>query len=55
MLSLDEIPPELIINWDQTAIQYVPGPWNLKVQKKLRLPGKMTKADNRCAHWINGW
>jgi len=28
IVSMDEIPPQLIINFDQTAINYVPTPWS---------------------------
>ena len=46
VVSLDEIPPELIINWDQTAIQYVPvGSWTMESEgaKKVEIAGKDDK------------
>ena len=44
--SLDEIPPALIINWDQTGINYVPvSSWTMEVEdsKKVELVGKDEK------------
>ena len=33
VVELDEIPPQLIINWDQTAIYYVPvGSWTMELK-----------------------
>lgn len=44
IVCLDEIPPELIINWDQTAIQYVPvGSWTMEYAKKVEIAGKDDK------------
>ena len=46
VVSLDEIPPELIINWDQTTIQYVPvGSWTMESEgaKKVEIAGKDDK------------
>jgi len=44
VVELDEIPPQLIINWDQTAIHYVPGPWSWKVLKEWILQERMINA-----------
>ena len=44
--SLDEIPPALIINWDQTGINYVPvSSWTMEVEgsKRVELVGKDDK------------
>ena len=44
--SLDEIPPALIINWDQTGINYVPvSSWTMAVEgsKRVELVGKDDK------------
>ena len=46
IVCLDKIPPELIINWDQTAIQYVPvGSWTMEFEgaKKVQIAGKDNK------------
>ena len=46
VVSLDEIPPELIINWYQIAIQYVPvGSWTMESEgaKKVEIAGKDDK------------
>ena len=44
-ICLDEIPPELIINWDQTAIQYVPVGWTMEseVAKRVEISRKDDK------------
>lgn len=37
-VSLDEIPPALVINWDQTAIQYVPtSSWTMEEEGARRV------------------
>ena len=34
LVHLEDIPPELIINWDQTAIHYVPiSSWSMEVER----------------------
>ena len=34
IVSLEEIPPDLIINWDQTGINYVPvGSWTMEKER----------------------
>ena len=46
VVSLDEVPPALIINWDQTAIQYVPvSSWTMEIEgtKRIELAGKDDK------------
>ena len=46
VVCLDEIPPKLIINWDQTAIQYVPvGSWTMESEgaKKVEIARKDDK------------
>ena len=46
MVELDEIPPQLIINWDQTAIYYVPvGSWTMELEgaKRVEIAGKDDK------------
>ena len=43
VVELDEIPPQLIINWDQTAIYYVPvGSWTMELEgaKRVEIAGK---------------
>ena len=43
VVDLEEIPPELIINWDQTAIHYVPvSSWSIEVEgsKRVEVVGK---------------
>ena len=45
-MILDEIPLDLIINWDQTGINYVPvSSWTMEVEgsKRLELVGKDDK------------
>ena len=45
-MDLEEIPPELIINWDQTAIHYVPvSSWSMEVEgsKQVEVVGKDNK------------
>jgi len=46
VVSLDEIPPALVINWDQTAIQYVPtSSWNMEEEgaRRVEIAGKDDK------------
>ena len=46
VVELDEIPPQLIINWDQTAIHYVPvGSWTMELEgaKRVDIAGKDDK------------
>ena len=46
IVSLEEIPPDLIINWDQTSISYVPvGSWTMKKEgaRGVELAGKDNK------------
>ena len=48
-MSLEEIPPDLIINWDQTGINYVPvGSWTMEKEgaRRVELVGKDDK--HRC-------
>ena len=33
VVEMEEIPYELIINWDRTGIRYIPGLWRKKEQK----------------------
>lgn len=41
-VEFNDIPQELIFNWDQTGINLVPtGPWIEEVKKELRLWGTM--------------
>ena len=35
-VTMEEIPPDLILNWDQTGIKIVHGPWNDRVQSEYR-------------------
>ena len=47
IVSLEEIPPDLIINWDQTGINYVPvGSWTMEKEgaRRVELVGK----DDKC-------
>ena len=46
VVELDEIPPQLIINWDQTAIYYVPiRSWTMELEgaKRVEIAGKDDK------------
>ena len=46
VVELDEIPPQLIINWDQTTIYYVPvGSWIMELEgaKRVEIAGKDDK------------
>ena len=46
VVSLDNIPPSLVINWDQTAIQYVPiSSWTMEQEgaKRVEIAGKDDK------------
>jgi len=46
LVDLEDIPPALIINWDQTAINYVPpASWTMEVErsKRVDLAGKDDK------------
>ena len=46
IVSLEEIPPDLIINWDQTGINYVPvGSWTMEKEgaRRVELVGKDDK------------
>lgn len=46
LVDLEDIPPALIINWDQTAINYVPpASWTMEVEgrKRVDLVGKDDK------------
>ena len=46
IVSLEEIPPDLIINWDQTGINYVPvGSWTMEKEgaQRVKLAGKDDK------------
>ena len=46
VVELDEIPPELVINWDQTATYYVPvGSWTMEMDgaKRVEIAGKDDK------------
>lgn len=41
-IEFDDIPPELVINWDQTGIQYHPGQWRRRGQSGSKLLVLMT-------------
>ena len=46
VVSLDDIPPALIVNWDQTGINYVPvssWPTESEGSKRVELVGKDDK------------
>ena len=46
VVSMDEIPPALVINWDQTAIQYVPtSSWTMEEEgaRRVEIAGKDDK------------
>jgi len=46
IVSLEKIPPDLIINWDQAGINYVPiGSWTMKKEgaRRVELAGKGDK------------
>ena len=55
VISLDEIPPALISNWDQTGINYVPvSSWTMESEgwKRVDLAGK---GDKRQITAVFGW
>jgi len=46
IVSFEEIPPDLVINWDQTGINYVPvGSWTMEKEgtRRVELAGKDDK------------
>ena len=46
VVSLDDMPPALIVNWDQTGINYVPvSSWTMESEglKRVELVGKDDK------------
>ena len=46
IVTFDDIPPELIVNWDQTGINYVPvGSWTMEVEgaRRVEIVGKDDK------------
>jgi len=46
VVELDEIPPQLKLNWNQTAIHYVPvGSWTMELEgaKRVDIAGKDDK------------
>ena len=46
VVSFDEIPPRLVINWDQTGIPYIPvSSWMMEKEgtKRIELAGKEDK------------
>ena len=36
MIEMEEIPSELVINWDQTGIHYVAGQWQKRALNELK-------------------
>ena len=38
-VGMEKIPDSLVINWDQTGIQYIPGQWRRKVRSELKSQG----------------
>ena len=45
VVAMDEVPPELIINWDQTGHNYVPvSLWTMAEDGVLKLMGRMINA-----------
>ena len=51
---MDEIPEELIINFDQTALNYVPAtPWTMEEQrtKRIEVIGKGAKRQITAMFW----
>ena len=55
VIELDEIPPQLIINWDQTAIHYIPvGSWTMELEgtKRVDIAGK---GDKQQITAVYGW
>jgi len=58
-MSLGSHPPQLIINWDQTAVHYVPvGSWTMELEgaKRVDIAGKVDKTTNNCSiWWVYGW
>ena len=54
---MDEIPPALIINWDQTGINYVPvGSWTMEVEgtKRVEMIGKDDKQQQQMTALLAG-
>ena len=46
IVTFDDIPPELIVNWDQTGINYIPvGSWTMEVEgaRRVEIAGKDDK------------
>ena len=46
IVNFEEIPPDLVINWDQTGINYVPiGSWTMEKEgiRRVELAGKDDK------------
>ena len=45
VVEMDEIPSELVINWDQTGINYIPASWTMAEEgsKRVEMIGKDDK------------
>ncbi len=57
---MEEVPPEMILNWDQSGIKLVPSSnWTLEKQgsKRVELTGMNDKRQitYRCVLWFYGW
>ena len=55
VIELDEIPLQLSINWDQTAIHYVPvGSWTMELEgaKRVDIAGKDDKLQYLLGLWL---
>ena len=48
---MEEVPPELIINWDHTGISIVPGSaWTMEVKGSKRV--EIVGISDHCAQWL---
>ena len=60
VVQLEEIPDSLIINWDQTGVNYVPvSEWTMYVQRRIEEGGgcwsKRQETDHSCFWWKHEW
>ena len=58
VVEMAEIPNDLIINWDQMAIKYVPvSEWTIERvgSKRVEIAGLEIKTNNSCICWQSDW
>ena len=58
VVQMDEIPPDLIVNWDQTGIHYVPvSAWTMEAcgSKRVEIVSQDDKKNNCCLCCITHW